>query len=79
MDKAAVAPVKTALEAIESLTAGHPYELGDELSIADFYLIPVFTYLSQAPEDEATIAQTPKLRTWWNEVSQVPSLKKVCT
>jgi glutathione S-transferase len=45
--KAAVAPVKTALEAIESLTVGHPYELGHELSIADFYLISVFTYLSQ--------------------------------
>ncbi|MEP6522618.1 glutathione S-transferase family protein [Microcoleus vaginatus DQ-U2] len=52
--------------------------LGDELSIADFYLIPVFTYLSQAPEDEATIARTSKLQTWWNEVSQLPSVKKVC-
>ena len=41
--KAAVAPVKTAPEAIESLTVGHPYLLGHELSIADFYLIPVFT------------------------------------
>jgi len=48
--KAAVAPVKTALEATESLTVGHPYLLGHELSIADFYLIPVFTYLSQTPE-----------------------------
>ncbi len=76
--KAAVAPVKTAQEAIDSLTVGHPYLLGHELSIADFYLIPVFTYLSQTPEYEATIAQTPKLRTWWNEVSQLPSVKKVC-
>ncbi|MEP6545789.1 IS607 family transposase, partial [Microcoleus vaginatus GB1-A2] len=42
--------------------------LGDELSIADFYRIPVFTYLSQTPEYEATIAQTSKLRTGWNEV-----------
>ncbi len=41
--KAAVAPVKTALEAIESLAVGHPYLLCHELSIADFYLIPVFT------------------------------------
>ena len=40
---AAVAPVNTALEAIESLTVGHGYLLGHELSIADFYLIPVFT------------------------------------
>ncbi|MEG4517730.1 MULTISPECIES: glutathione S-transferase domain-containing protein [unclassified Microcoleus] len=79
MNKAAIAPVKTALVAIDSLTAGHPYELGHELSIADFYLIPVFTYLSQTPEYEATIARTSKLRTWWNEVSQLPSVKKVCT
>jgi len=76
--KAGVAPVKTALEAIESLTVGSPYLLGHELSIADFFLIPVFTYLSQTPEYQATIAQTPKLRTWWNEVSQLPSVKKVC-
>ena len=41
--KAAVAPVNTALETIESLTVGHPYLLCHELSIADFYLIPVFT------------------------------------
>jgi len=41
--KAAIAPVKTALEAIESLAVGHPYLLCHELSIADFYLIPVFT------------------------------------
>ena len=76
--KAAVAPVNTALEAIESLTVGHPYWLGHELSIADFYLIPVFTNLSQTPKYEATIAQTSLLRTWWNEVGQLPSVKKVC-
>jgi glutathione S-transferase len=75
---AAVAPVKTSLEAIEALTVGSPYLLGSELSIADFYLIPVFTYLSKTPEYEVTTAQTPKLRTWWNEVNQLPSVKKVC-
>ena len=76
--KAAVAPVKTALEAIESLTVGHSYVLRHELSIVDFCLILVFTYLSQTPEYEATIAKTSSLRTWWNQVSQLPSVKKVC-
>jgi glutathione S-transferase len=76
--KAAVARLKTALEAIDPLTVGHPYELGHELSIADFYLIPVFTYLSQTPDYEATIAKTSSLRARWNEVSQLPSVKKVC-
>ncbi len=74
----AVAPVKKALEAIEFLTVGRPYLLGSEVSIADFYLIPIFTYLSQTAEYNVTTAQTPKLRAWWNEVSQLPSVKKVC-
>jgi glutathione S-transferase len=76
--KNAVAPAKTAAEAIESLTVGSPYLLGSEVSIADFFLIPVFTYVSQTPEFDSITAQTPKLRTWWDEVSKLPSVKKVC-
>ncbi|MBW4660298.1 MAG: glutathione S-transferase domain-containing protein [Drouetiella hepatica Uher 2000/2452] len=48
------------------------------MSIADFYLIPVFVCLSQTPEYDMTIAQAPKLRTWWNAASRLPSVKKVC-
>ncbi|NJO43800.1 MAG: glutathione S-transferase family protein [Cyanobacteria bacterium CRU_2_1] len=74
----AVAPAKTAVDAIESLTVGSPYLLGSEMSIADFHLIPIFTYLSMTPEFDAITAQAPKLRTWWDEVSKLPSVKKVC-
>ncbi|HCF26177.1 MAG TPA: glutathione S-transferase family protein [Cyanobacteria bacterium UBA11049] len=76
--KNAVAPAKTAVEAIESLTVGSPYLLGNEASIADFYLIPVFTYLSQTPEFDSITAQAPKLRAWWDEVTKLPTVKKVC-
>lgn len=76
--KNAVAPAKTAAEAIESLAVGSPYLLDSKLSIPDFYLIPIFIYLSQTPEFDAITAQTPKLRTWWDEVSKLPSVKKVC-
>ena len=75
----AVAPAKTALEAIESLAVGSPYLLGSDVGIADFYLIPIFIYLSKTPEFEAVTAQTPKLRTWWDGVSQRPDVKKVCS
>ena len=77
--KNAVLPAQKAAEAIESIAVGSPYLLGSEVSIADFYLIPVFIYLSQTPEFEAITAQTPKLRTWWDQVSQLKSVKKVCT
>ena len=73
----AIAPAKTALEAIEAL-ADSPYLLGSDVSIADFYLIPIFVYLAKTPEFAAVTAQTPKLTAWWASVSQRPDVKKVC-
>jgi len=76
--KNAVAPAKKAIEAIESLTVGSPYLLGSELTLADFFLIPIFIYLSQTPEFEAITAQTPKLKAWWEQVNKLPNVTKVC-
>lgn len=73
----AVAPAKTAVEAIEALIVGSPYLLGSHISIADFYLVPIFIYLSTVPEFDVITAQTPKLRAWWDAASQWPSVKKV--
>ncbi|MBD2102325.1 glutathione S-transferase family protein [Leptolyngbya sp. FACHB-261] len=73
----AVSPAKKAVEAIEALTVGSPYLLGGEVSIADFYLIPIFIYLSKTPEFDAITAQTPKLRAWWDQAAQHPNVKKV--
>jgi glutathione S-transferase len=77
--KNAVTPAQTAAQAIESIAVASPYLLGSQVSIADFYLIPIFIYLSKTPEYEAITAQTPKLRTWWDVVSQLPSVQKVCS
>ena len=75
--KKALTPAQKAVEAIESLAVASPYLLGSEVSIADFYLIPIFIYLSQTLEFEAITVQTPKLRSWWDEVNQLESVKKV--
>jgi len=76
--KKAIAPTQTALKAIESIATDSEYLLGDNVSIADFYLIPIFVYLAQTPEFDVLTAETPKLRTWWDKVSQLPNVKKVC-
>ena len=76
--KNAVVPAKTAAEAIEALGQFNPFLLGSELTIADFYLIPMFVYLSKTPEFEQILSQAPKLRSWWEQVSQHPTVKKVC-
>lgn len=76
--KAAVAPTQKAISAIETLTVGSPYLLGSEVSIADFYLIPIFIYLSKTPEFDRIMAQAPKLQAWWQTVRALPTVKKVC-
>jgi glutathione S-transferase len=75
---AAIAPVSQALSAIETIVTGSPYLLGSTVSIADFYLIPIFIYLAKTPEFAEVTAQTPKLLTWWEQASQLPNVKKVC-
>jgi glutathione S-transferase len=73
----AIAPVKKSVEAIETLIVGNPYLLGSEIGIADFYLIPIFIYLSLTPEFDVVTLQTPKLKTWWDRVKDLPNVKKV--
>jgi glutathione S-transferase len=75
--QAAVPKVKMALEAIEAIAIGTPYLLGITITLADFYLMPVMLYLSKTPELAAVTSQTPKLKTWWETVSQRPSFLSV--
>lgn len=75
----AIAPTKKALEAIEELFIGSPFLVGSLISIADFYLIPIFIYLEQTPQFEAVTANTPKLKAWWKEVKILASVKEVCS
>lgn len=70
---AAVPKVKTALEAIEAIATYNPYLMGEAVTLADFYLMPVMLYLSKTPELEAATSQTPKLKDWWALVSDRPS------
>ncbi|MGG6239174.1 glutathione S-transferase family protein [Nodosilinea sp. AN01ver1] len=74
---AAVPKAKTALEAIEAIAPCTPYLLGEAITLADFYLMPVMLYLSKTPELKAATGQTPKLNDWWTLVSDRPSFKEV--
>ncbi len=74
----AIAPAKKALEAIEDLISGSPYLLGSEISIADFYLIPIFVYISKTPQFESVTASTPKLKDWWTKARSLDLVKEIC-
>jgi glutathione S-transferase len=75
----AIAPTQKALKAIEDLVVGTPFLVGSMISIADFYLIPIFIYLEKTSQFNTLTANTPKLRVWWNEVKILASVKQICT
>jgi glutathione S-transferase len=76
--KNAIAPAQKATEAIEAIIAGGLYLVGGRFSIADFYLIPIFFYLSQTREFTMIVAQSPKLISWWNNAKRLSFVEKVC-
>lgn len=74
----AIPMVRKALKAIEVLQTGNPFLLGQTASLADFHLIPIFVYLAKTPEFEAVMANTPKLRVWWEQAKALNSVQQVC-
>ncbi|EDX85478.1 Glutathione S-transferase, N-terminal domain protein [Synechococcus sp. PCC 7335] len=74
----AIAPSKTALEAIETLVTGDPCLLSSELTIADFYLIPIFFYVSKTPQFDQIMTNTPKLKDWWEAVRSLDLVQEIC-
>jgi glutathione S-transferase len=74
----AIDPLKTAIEAIETLVKCDLYLLGSNASIADFYLVPIFGYLAQTQDFAVIMARSPKLQVWWRLCSKSSLVKKVC-
>ena len=75
----AIAPTQKALSAIEDLCKGTPFLLGSMISIADFYLIPIFVYLEKTPQFAEVTNSVPKLKAWWNEVKILVSVQEICS
>ncbi len=75
----AIAPTQKALKAVEDLIAGEPYLLGSDITIADFYLIPIFVYISKTPQFETVTANTPKLKAWWTNAQAQDAVKEICS
>lgn len=77
--ESAIAPTKKALKAIEDLFIGMPYLLGSNITLADFYLIPIFVYLAKTPQFEAVTDGSPKLKAWWETVQDLNTVKEICS
>ena len=75
----AITPAQNAFKAIADIASFHPYLLGDQLTLADFYLIPAFKYISLTPQYKQVTESVPQLREWYKEVRSLDIVKKVCS
>jgi glutathione S-transferase len=72
-DEAAIEGAKPAarlaLGVLEGLLGAQLFMCGESLSLADLHLDPIIAYLAMTPEGEALLAETPKLRRWFESMS----------
>ena len=73
---AALPQAEVSLKALEQLIGDNRYLAGDQLSLADLLLAPIYDYLAQTPEGEKLLEAAPKLRRWWDELRERPTVAR---
>lgn len=74
----ALPKVETGLAVVErQLAHGKKFLLGDELSIADFYLLPSTFAFSLTPEGQSIYPKFPAFCRWRERMDSVPATQKV--
>lgn len=74
---AALPKAETCLAAIESLMEGD-HLAGDALTLADLHAAPMFAYVTLAAEGAALLRRHAGLASWWQRMTQRPSVAAVC-
>jgi glutathione S-transferase len=70
--------IAVALDVMErELEHGHDYLVGDQLTLADFFMLPTMTSLSMTPEGQAMLKSRPRIGAWRARMEAQPAVTKV--
>ena len=70
--------IERALDVMEcELGDGHPYIVGESLTLADFFLLPCLTGLSLTPEGQAMLLARPRIAKWRTNMEAIPAVSLV--
>lgn len=70
--------ITVALDVMErELEHGHNYLIGDQLTLADFYVLPTMTSLSMTPEGQQMLKSRPRIGAWRQRMEAQPAVIKV--
>jgi glutathione S-transferase len=69
----ALPKIATGLDVMEAeLSRGHDYLVGDQPTLADFFLLPTMTTLSLTPEGPSMLACKPHIVAWRTRLGALP-------
>ena len=68
--------VRRCLSEFERLKDSQPFLAGQNVSLADCFLGPIFAYLTATPDAEALLEPVAGLRGWWEAMRERPSMQK---
>jgi glutathione S-transferase len=70
--------ITVALDVMErELEHGHGYLLGEQLTLADFFMLPTMTSLSMTPEGQQMLKSRPRIGAWRARMEAQPAVIKV--
>lgn len=76
---AALTAAKTVLKALEKLADDDcPFLLGSKITLADCLAVPMFELFLKTPEALSLMEPAPRLRNWWNNMSNRTSFLDTC-
>ena len=61
---------------IAGLQSAGKYLVGDQITLADIHLAPIFDYFQNTPDSEPILNDNPGLNRWWNVMSGRESMHK---
>ncbi len=65
--------LRTGLGVLEGFGERGSFLIGDSISLADLYLMPMWTFFLRTSEGKAVMPTLPRLQSWWNAVTTRPS------
>ncbi len=71
--------IAVALDVMErELEHGRDFLVGDQLTLADIFVLPTMTSLSLTPEGQGMLKSRPRIGQWRMRMEALPAVIKVC-
>ena len=67
--------VRRVMEVLEGFIGERDYLVGDQLTLADLHLAPMFAYFTMTSDSGAILEERPRLRRWWGAMATRHSME----